>query len=165
MFYILVFVALFVVFLLISRGNTVKEVPVSYSLKGPLFTPAERTFLAALNQACGVNAKVFVKIRVADVIKPQAGLNKTQWQSAFNQISSKHFDYILCDPISLAVMAVVEFDDSRHTQPKNVERDKFVDEICASASLKLHRFSAEYAYNSDEMRKTLFPEIESANAA
>lgn len=165
MFYILIFVVLLIVFLLISRGSTVKEVPVSYSFKGPLFTPAERTFLAALNQACGVNAIVFGKVRVADVLKPQAGLNQNQWQSSFNQISSKHFDYILCDPISLAVMAVVELDDSRHTQPKNVERDTFIDDVCASASLKLHRFSAEYAYDIDEMRNKIFPEVESANAA
>lgn len=165
MFYIIAFIALVIVFLLISRGNTVKEAPVSYSLKGPLFTPAERTFLAALNQACGVNAIVFGKVRVADVIKPQAGLNQSQWKSAFNQISAKHFDYILCDPISLAVMAVVELDDSRHTQPKNVERDTFVDDVCATASLKLHRFSAEYAYDKDEIRKILFPELENANAA
>ncbi len=165
MLYIIVLLVVFVIFAVLLKGTGIKEAPISYALKGPLFTPTERTFLAALNQACGVNAIVFGKVRIADVIKPQAGLNQSQWQAAFNQISSKHFDYILCDPINLSVLAVIELDNSRHTQPKNVERDDFINELCASSSLKLHRFTVEYTYNVEEMRKTFFPELDNANAA
>ena len=61
-------------------------------------SPAERSFLDVLSQAAGDEWRVFAKVRIADVLTPAKGMSRSRWQSAFNAISAKHFDFLLCDP-------------------------------------------------------------------
>jgi hypothetical protein len=70
----------------------------SYALRGALLTPAEVRFYHALKEAVGEEFVIFSKVRVADILTPQAGLGQGDWQRAFNKISAKHFDFVLCDP-------------------------------------------------------------------
>lgn len=67
-----------------------------YFKKPALFSPAERSFLGVLVQAFGDRYHILGKVRVADVVEPQKGLGQSKRQNAFNRISSKHFDFILC---------------------------------------------------------------------
>ncbi len=79
-----------------SRGKKGKALP--YDLQETLFSPAERSFLGVLDLAVGDQARVFAKVRVADVLTPETGMGKSKWQQAFNKISAKHVDYLLCHP-------------------------------------------------------------------
>lgn len=69
-----------------------------------LFTPAERSFLGVLQQAVGNNAAIFAKVRVADIVEPKTGLSRSARQKAFNKISAKRFDFLLCDKEDLSEM-------------------------------------------------------------
>lgn len=158
MLYIIVFIILIIIFIVVLKGFSSKENSIGYQMKGPLFTKAERSFLGVLNQACGDKAIIFGMVRIADILKPQKGLNKSQWQTAFNKISAKHFDYVLCNPNDLSVISVVELDDNTHSQKNRISRDNFIEEACRSSSLKLHRFKASHAYNIHEVRASIFPE-------
>lgn len=91
----LIVAVLFVVIL--STLGTRKKGTASYILLPALLTPAERSFYGVLISAVGDSALVFSKVRVADVLKPQKGLDRSNWQRAFNRISSKHFDFVLCN--------------------------------------------------------------------
>ncbi|MBD2109558.1 DUF2726 domain-containing protein [Nodosilinea sp. FACHB-13] len=97
----------------------------SYSYQKYLFTQAETTFYHALQNATQSQYLVFGKVRVADVLKPQTD-NRGDWQRAFNKISAKHFDFVLCDRASLKVLAAVELDDSSHQRVDRVKRDDFL---------------------------------------
>lgn len=129
----------------------------SYKINEPFFSPAERSFFGVLNQAVNDKAVVFGKVRVADVLRPSRGMSKSKWRSAFNRISSKHFDYVMCYPDTLSVMAVIELDDKSHAKAKRAERDRFLNSACAGAGLPLHRFKAAGAYNVSEISSILFP--------
>lgn len=48
---------------------------------------------------------------------------------------SKHFDYVLCNKKTLAVVAVIELDDNSHLENKTKKRDAFVEKVCLSADL------------------------------
>lgn len=128
-----------------------------YRQQDKLFTPAERSFYGVLCQAVKDKAVVMGKVRVADVITTSAGLNASDRQKAFNKISAKHFDFVLCNPEDLSVIAVVELDDSSHGQKKRVARDQFLNAACDAADLKLHRFKASRGYNPTLIREQLFP--------
>ncbi|PKG82775.1 topoisomerase [Colwellia sp. 75C3] len=159
----LIFVILLVVLL---KAKTTPPIEASYELIGPLFTPAERSFLGTLNLACDDKAVVFGKVRIADILKPQKGLNRSQWQTAFNKISSKHFDFVICNANDLSVLSVIELDDSSHNRKASIKRDELVELACKNASLKLHRFKARATYSVNEIRNTIFeitvpPETES----
>jgi len=95
----------------------------SYRKKEALFSTAELRFLASLDEAVSDRYRVFGKVRVADVISPAKGTNRSDWQVAFNRISAKHFDYILCSKDDLGVVAAVELDDKSHSQRRS-EVDK-----------------------------------------
>ncbi len=99
-----------------SRGKKGKALP--YDLQETLFSPAERSFLGVLDLAVGDQARVFAKVRVADVLTPEAGMGKSKWQQAFNKISAKHVDYLLCHPSDLSFICAIELDDKLPSPPE-----------------------------------------------
>ncbi|WP_440905396.1 DUF2726 domain-containing protein [Catenovulum sp. SX2] len=153
--FILLMLVLCIVFGLLL-GFINKSSGYSYTKIGPLFTAAERSFLGALQLACPSHVVVMGKVRIADVLKPAKGLGRKHWQIAFNKISAKHFDFVLCDANDLSIIAVVELDDASHLKPKTHLRDVFVESACESAGLKLHRFKARAKYSVDDIRNQLF---------
>jgi len=153
---VLVGFVVIVLFLTLSRrGSSTDDYP--YEPQEVLFSPAERSFFGVLSQAAGDEAVIFGKVRIADVMKPRKGLSRSDWQKAFNRISAKHFDYVVCTPDTLSVIAVVELDDRSHAKKKRIERDHFVENACSSAGITLHRVKARAAYKLVELRELIFP--------
>jgi hypothetical protein len=89
---------------------------------------------------------------VADIINPAKDMNRKCWKIAFNKISSKHFDFVLCSKDKLEVIAVIELDDKSHYTKKAVSRDALLNNVCKSASLKLVRFQARPSYQIQSIR-------------
>ena len=83
-----------------------------YEKMDSLFSPAERSFFGALEQAVNGRYRFMGKVRLADVVRVKGGMNKGSWQNAFNRIQSKHVDIVACDPATLNIQLVVELDDS-----------------------------------------------------
>lgn len=132
-----------------------------YRRKPYLLSKAERSFYGVLTQAVGDKALIFSKVRVADVLAPQKGLNRANWQRAFNQISAKHLDFLLCDPQDCAVKLAIELDDASHGSAKRQKRDAFLEQACESAGLPLVRIKAARGYGVVDIRQQveamLFP--------
>ncbi len=159
----LILLALFilVVFAILAKHRGSTET-FSYEKNEPLFSPPERSFFGVLNQAVQGQAVVFGKMRVADVLRPPKGLGRSNWQKAFNRISSKHFDYVICTPDTLSVLAVIELDDKSNAKGKRAERDHFLECACSNAGLPLYRFKAAATYSINEVRNVLYPLVEEA---
>ena len=141
--------------LLVIKSVNTEEFP--YELNKLVFSAAERSFYGVLKQAVGDEAVVLAKVRIADILRPSKGLNRSNWQKAFNRISSKHFDYVICSPDTLSVLSVVELDDKSHSKGKRSERDRFIEGASSAAGITLHRFKATATYNIREVRTVLFP--------
>lgn len=127
----------------------------SYRLQRLLLSNAERSFYGVLLQAVGEKSIVFAKVRVADILSPQKGLDRSTWQRAFNAISAKHFDFIICDPKDCSVKLAVELDDSSHGSAKTQKRDNFLNRACESAGLPLLRIKAAKGYSIDEIKQQI----------
>ncbi|MGV2703290.1 UNVERIFIED_CONTAM: DUF2726 domain-containing protein [Aeromonas salmonicida] len=138
-----------------TRSKRGKALP--YDLQEALFSPAERSFLGVLDLAVGDKARVFAKVRVADVLTPQAGLGKSKWQQHFNKISAKHLDYLLCHPADLSFICAIELDDSSHRHQKRKARDLFLKTACDSAGLPLLQIPASAHYQVEELREQILP--------
>ncbi|NJK34557.1 MAG: DUF2726 domain-containing protein [Oscillatoriales cyanobacterium SM2_2_1] len=128
----------------------------SYKVRGALLTPAEVRFYRALKESVGDRLVIFSKVRVADVLTPETGLNKSHWQRAFNKISAKHFDFVLCDPDELTVSVVIELDDRSHQKPSRMDRDNFLNLAVQSSELKMLRFTVKAAYSVLEIESKIF---------
>lgn len=105
-----------------------------------LMTKNEWSFYKQLKPiADSMNYSILCKTRVADLIDIEKGLNKSEWQTAFNRISKKHIDFILCKPENLYPILLIELDDNSHDTEKGKDRDEFVEKILQKAGYKLLR--------------------------
>ncbi len=158
---ILIFVALISIFKIKSKENVNRDLDQSkYKKNKTLFTPAERSFLGVLNQVIKDDAVVFGKVRVADVLSPIDNLERRNWQILFNKISSKHFDFIICDKKNLNILCAIELDGKSHNSKKRKERDIFLDSACNSASFPLIHILAQASYNLDDIRNKVISSLE-----
>ncbi|MEQ3529229.1 DUF2726 domain-containing protein [Pseudoalteromonas sp. XMcav11-Q] len=154
--------ALFVVFAAKSskKGSIENDEPrqsdFKYKQISELMSPAELSFYHVLVSVIGSKAVIFSKVRVADVLKPDVSGDRSLWQKSFNAISSKHFDYVLCDPQTSKVIAAIELNDKSHKQKARQERDAFLEKACISADLKLYQFDAKRAYKIEEVAKVVY---------
>ena len=130
-----------------------------YKPGGNLFSEAERHFFLVLKQILSDEYEIFAKVRIADILTPDHALSRRNWNSAFYKISSKHFDYVLCDKETLAVVAVIELDDSSHNQSKTRSRDIFVEKACETAGLKLVRFPCRSNYHLESVRSKVITSL------
>lgn len=126
-----------------------------YQLRQAVFTPAERSFYGVLQLVVGKQFTILGKVRVADIITPHKNLKGGAWRNAFNKISAKHFDFVLCDKGTLATVAVVELDDKSHRNVNRLKRDYFINRASASAGLCLIRIPARATYSVHEVRNQI----------
>ncbi len=154
LFILLGIVAFVVKVVLPGLGKAPVALP--YQKEPILFTPAERSFLAVLDQALGDHFRVLGKVRLADVIRVKSGLSGSARQQAFNRIQSKHLDFVACDPNDLSVQFVVELDDSSHQQSRRQARDEFLDKALAAAEVPIFHFPVKRAYAVQEIRGAIF---------
>ena len=112
-----------------------------------LFSNAEKKFYHMLQKSLDYKFKIFAKVRVADLIAVAPHVSGPGVLRAFNRISRKHVDYVICDKGSLEVLAVVELDDSSHLRKDRIDRDKFVDKAFHSAGIPIIHIKAQGHYD------------------
>lgn len=139
------------------QGRKDEDYP--YNKNQVLFTPAERSFLGVLEQAVGGEYRIFAKVRVADIVSVDSMSNRSAWQRAFNRISAKHFDFVLCSQDDLSVMAVIELDDKSHKKRKRQERDAFLAQLCHAINLPLIQVPAQRAYSVPQLRSQVLSAV------
>lgn len=103
-----------------------------YAAAESLLTPAELHFWQTLRAAVGPRAHVSMKVRQADILHVAQG-----GQAAFNGVSQKHVDFLLCHPETLKPLVAVELDDRSHGRAARRARDEAVDEAFQSAGVPL----------------------------
>jgi hypothetical protein len=150
--FFLIAIALFKFMFLNGRGGKLKF---PYKKSGPLFSTAERSLLGVLDMAIGQDYRIMGKVRVADVVEVSGTVGRSAWQTAFNRISSKHFDYVLCDKESLTVTCVIELNDKSHNGRKRQKRDEFLEGVCKAANLPLVTIPAKAGYSVQEIRDSV----------
>lgn len=149
---VIVLLLCFFVLMAIAKGR-VGAPAGTYQAIPFLLSKAERSFFGVFTQAIGSYGNVFAKVRVADVLAPSKGLGRAGWQRAFNAISAKHFDFIVCDRNTSAILLAVELDDASHSNGRRQVRDDFLNKACASAGVPLLRIKAASGYVVTEIRR------------
>ena len=154
-FILVLLLAIVAIIKVILRQKTQGAQNYPYEKEQALFSPAERSFLGALEQADNGRYRFMGKVRLADIVKVKSGMNKSAWQNAFNKIQSKHVDIVACDPASLSVQFVIELDDSTHSQSKRQNRDQFVDNTLKAAGIPVVHVTAKKSYSLQEIESVL----------
>ena len=127
----------------------------SYQSKNTLCSAAERSFLGVLDQLLADRYRIFLKVRLADLIEIPKGVSKSARQSALNRISGKHVDFVVCDKNDLSILGVVELDDQSHKSAKRRKRDRFMDSALDSAGIPIVHIRAQNAYSVVDIQNQL----------
>jgi len=135
------------------------KIKYSYNKINNLLTPAERSFLGVLHKVVNDDVLVFSKVRVADVLTPKPTSNRSVWQKAFNSISSKHFDFVLCKADDISIICAIELNDKSHNKVDRQERDQFIRSACDTAGVTLLEVPAKNGYILSEISELLKPII------
>lgn len=102
------------------RPSTRSDYP--YEQREALLSRGELAFFRALMGAIRGAYLVSLKTRLADVVKCPDHL----WDSVHGRrLSQKHVDFVLYDPITTAIRAVVELDDRSHDEPERQRATAF----------------------------------------
>ena len=136
-----------------TTAKTAASLPFPYVKQQALFTPAERSFLGMLDLLLNDQYRIMGKVRIADVITVASHQSRAQWQSAFNRINAKHFDFVLCDTYDLSPIAVIELDDKSHDAKTRQLRDDFLTGVCDAAALPLIRIPARRVYTRSDVER------------
>lgn len=123
-----------------------------YFAKETLCSRGELAFYRILNHAVPSGLAISMKTRLGDVI----GCTADGWKSGYGaKISQKHVDFVIYDPVTTAILLVIELDDKTHQLPDRQTRDVFVDEALKAAGVAILRVPAAREYDLDALREQI----------
>lgn len=124
--------------------------PLPYYAKEHLLSKGEMAFYRVLSPAVPQGLGISMKTRLSDVI----GCTAEGWKAGWGaKISQKHVDFVVFDPVTSAILLVIELDDRTHDLPERRSRDVFVDDALAAAGVAILRVPAARAYDLDDLRE------------
>jgi hypothetical protein len=127
-----------------------------YIKRAGLLTPAEVAFYKVLVAAVGGRYVVMAQVSLAGILEVDrakvTGGGRQGFQAAFNRISRKTVDFVLCEPGTMRIVAAVELDDRSHERAERKERDGFVEAAMKAAGLPLMRVKAAGSYDLAGLR-------------
>ncbi|MBU2898887.1 DUF2726 domain-containing protein [Vibrio hepatarius] len=117
--------------------------------------PEELEFYRTLSIAVKSREIIFAKVRAADLMRPKKGFYSSgEWQRAYNKLSRKNVDFVLCNPMTLEVNTIIELIND--TQEKDLKTENYVEKAAKTAGLNIIRFSTAKSYNYDEIERQLY---------
>ncbi len=121
-----------------------------YVKRAALLTAAEVAFYKVLLAAVGTRYVVMAQVSLAGILEVDRAKvtgDRKGFQAAFNRISRKTVDFVLCEPGTMRIVAAVELDDRSHERAERKERDGFVEAAMKAAGLPLMRVKAAGSYD------------------
>ncbi len=159
---VFIVVAILVVFFLVVQKKYLQQDELkdsSYKKRSALLNTQETAFYNALISAVGRHGVVMSKVNMSNVLTPVAN-DKKQWFIANNRIAKSYFDYVVCDPRTLEVRVVIEFDNGKELNKGKVDREKLLIHVCKSAGIPLIGTNIKHSYQVGRLRRLLAAHID-----
>ncbi|WP_442511667.1 DUF2726 domain-containing protein [Novipirellula sp. SH528] len=133
-----------------GSGRGKNDLP--YRLRDDFLSAAELAFYRVLEQGVGQTYSINNKVRLWDVLYVPRRDDSRTYE---NKISSKHIDFLLCDPITMQPVLAIELDDASHNRNYRQERDAFVDQALAAAGLSILHIKAARTYSIADVQQQI----------
>lgn len=144
MFLFFLFIIVIIIVAVISKAMG-RSTTLAYK-EASLLSKAEEKFFFALLKAMGDEFHIWGKIRLADIIKPDA-TTREEYFRAFNRIKAKHVDFALIDKDTLDIICAIELDDKSHNREDRMARDEFVDAALRAVGIPILHFKVRSFYD------------------
>ncbi len=116
----------------------------------------------ALAQTAGQNYSINNKVRLWDVLYVPWSEESRKYE---NKISSKHIDFLLCDPTTMQPVLAIELDGASHHRKDRQDRDAFLDQALAAAGLPILHIKAARSYSIAEVQQQIVVVLPGTEAA
>jgi hypothetical protein len=143
-FYLLLGLAALVTLLMVLslRAAWRRRRTLPYSLGEALFSPEERVFLAALDEAVGDSHRVYGKVRLSDLVTLRRGSNRRALEQAQARIADLRIGFLVCSRESARVVCAVELVPTKGRRGT----DKALVRACEALALPLVRVPVAESY-------------------
>jgi hypothetical protein len=128
----------------------------SYAKNREFFSGAERTLLSLLEQAAGAKYRILAKVHAAEIISVGLMSDQSAWLWAVDQISSRTFDFVLCDQECLAIVCAIKLSDASSAPQREHEQDIFLERVCKAISLPLLHIIAPCDLSVSTLRQKIY---------
>lgn len=144
--------AIFNLFGIKPEQETATTLP--YRRRDSILSPAEYDFYTTLLHALENRVVIIPKVGLQDVFFIT---NRERYQHYRNRISTRHVDFLICEPKTLKPLFGIELDDSSHSRAETQKNDIFKDMVFDAAMLPLVRFPVKGTFNAEEIKEKLQP--------
>ncbi|EHR41850.1 hypothetical protein AJE_04365 [Alishewanella jeotgali KCTC 22429] len=154
-FVMLLLVLLVVMVALVASRFIDNSNPFQVQAKSSLFSPVERSFLSLLEKAAAADYKILNRVKLADVLEVRDSATDKTRRSTLLKLNAKYLDFILCEPESMKVIAVVDLVNVQHRDGHKAVPDWFVSGALEAAGIPYLRIAIKSGYTVTELQAAL----------
>ncbi|WP_445427830.1 DUF2726 domain-containing protein [Alishewanella sp. HL-SH05] len=154
-FIMLLLVLLVVVIALVASRFIDNSNPFQVQRKAALFSPVERSFLGLLDKAVQNDYRIMNRVRLADVLDIKASVSDKNRRSTQLKLNAKYLDYVLCEPETMKVVAVLDLVNPQNKEGHKALPDWFVSGALDAAGVPYLRIAIKAGYTVTELQAAL----------
>ncbi|MCB5227207.1 DUF2726 domain-containing protein [Alishewanella sp. 16-MA] len=154
-FIMLLLVLLVVVIALVASRFIDNSNPFQVQRKAALFSPVERSFLGLLDKAVQNDYRIMNRVRLADVLDIKASVSDKNRRSTQLKLNAKYLDYVLCEPETMKVVAVLDLVNPQNKEGHKAVPDWFVSGALDAAGVPYLRIAIKAGYTVTELQAAL----------
>lgn len=154
-FIMLLLVLLVVIIALVASRFIDNSNPFQVQRKASLFSPVERSFLGLLEKAVQNEYRILNRIKLADVLEVRDTVSDKGRRSTLLKLNAKYLDYVLCEPDSMKVIAVLDLVNIHNKEGHKAVPDWFVSGALEAAGIPYLRIAIKAGYTVAELQTVI----------
>lgn len=154
-FIMLLLVLLVVIIALVASRFIDNSNPFQVQRKASLFSPVERSFLGLLEKAVQNEYRILNRIKLADVLEVRDTVSDKGRRSTLLKLNAKYLDYVLCEPDSMKVIAVLDLVNIHNKEGHKAVPDWFVSGALEAAGVPYLRIAIKAGYTVAELQTVI----------
>jgi len=131
-----------------NSGSAGSLPPISCTKQQVFLSFAERDVLGLLEQILGPSYRVFVKVRLADLVVIRPGQDPQQRSVAAGIVARETVSFAIFDQTQKAIVAVIDLTEGGD---QNKPRNDFVDQAMGSAEIPYGRIPLQLSYSRQDI--------------
>jgi len=154
-FIMLLLVVLVIVIALVASRFIDNSNPFQVQRKPALLSPVERSFLGLLEKAVQNEYRIVNRVKLADVLDVREQASDKSRRSIALKLNAKYLDYVLCEPDSMKVIAVLDLVNTHSKEGHKAVPDWFVSGALEAAGVPYLRIGIKAGYSVTELQAAL----------
>ncbi|MBT0585233.1 DUF2726 domain-containing protein [Alteromonas oceanisediminis] len=139
----------------LSDQATASQLSFPFRRRQQLFTPAERNFLALLENAIGGEFRILCRVKLADMISIRPDTHQKNSKLALSKANGKQLDFVLCDKQSMDPVLAIDLVNQHGKEGYKQQRDWFVNGALDAAKVPHMRVKVKSGYTVAEVRDSI----------